>query len=70
MTAIMSFLIQLNRRKLRRNISVHKHTSKSELKVDGKMSEKGADRAGLMQAITNLGLVIGIIVIAIILALK
>ena len=70
MTAIMSFLIQLNRLKLRRNISVHKHTSKSELKVDGKMSEKGADRAGLMQSITNLGLALGIIVIAIILALK
>lgn len=49
---------------------MHNHTSKSELKVDGKMSEKGADRAGLMQAITNLGLVIGIIIIAIILALK
>ncbi|MEJ7580636.1 hypothetical protein WKI22_08870 [Acinetobacter baumannii] len=49
---------------------MHKHTSKTELKVDGKMSEKGADRAGLMQAIANLGLVLGIIVIAIILALK
>lgn len=62
--------IQLNRRKLRRNIYMHKHTSKSELKVDGKMSEKGADRAGLLQAITNFGLVVGLIVIAIILALK
>lgn len=49
---------------------MHKHTSKTELKVDGKMSEKDADRAGLMQSITNLGLALGIIVIAIILALK
>ena len=25
---------------------MHKHTSKSELKVDGKMSEQGADKVG------------------------
>ncbi|WP_284087117.1 hypothetical protein [Acinetobacter pittii] len=49
---------------------MHKHTSKSELKVDGKMSEKGADRAGQIQALTQLGLVIGLIIVAIILALK
>ncbi len=49
---------------------MHKHTSKSELKVDGKMSEKGADRAGLLQAITFFTLVLGVITIAIILALK
>lgn len=66
----LRFFINLTRARLRRNISMHKHTSKSELKVDGKMSEKGADRAGLLQAITNFGLVVGIIVIAIILALK
>lgn len=49
---------------------MNKHTSKSELKVDGKMSEKGADRVGLIQALTYLGLVLGIISIAVILALK
>ena len=49
---------------------MHKHTSKSELNVVGKMSEKGADRTGLVQAMTSLGLVIGSIVIGIILALK
>lgn len=27
------------------------HTSNSKLKVDGKMSEQGADRAGLLQSI-------------------
>jgi len=47
-----------------------KHTTKSELNVVGKMSEKGADRTGLLQAITNLGFVIGSIVIVIILVLK
>jgi hypothetical protein len=26
------------------------HTSNSQLKVDGKMSEQGADRVGLLQA--------------------
>ncbi|WP_171494532.1 MULTISPECIES: hypothetical protein [Acinetobacter] len=46
------------------------HTPKSELKVDGKMSEKGADRAGLLQAITSLVLAVGFIITTIILALK
>ena len=46
------------------------HTPKSELKVDGKMSEEGADRAGLVQAITSLILAVGFIITAIILALK
>ncbi|MDQ9890048.1 hypothetical protein [Acinetobacter pittii] len=49
---------------------MNKHTSKSELKVDGKMSEKGADRAGLIQALTYFGLVLGFVSVAIILALK
>jgi hypothetical protein len=49
---------------------MHKHTSKTELKVGGKMSEKGADRAGLIQSITNFGLVLGLTIVAIILALK
>ena len=46
------------------------HTPKSELKVGGKMSEKGADRAGFLQAITSLVLAVGFIITAIILALK
>ncbi len=66
----LRFLVPLNRRESRRSITMHKHTSKSELKVDGKMSEKGADRAGQIQALTQLGLVIGLIIVAIILALK
>ncbi len=49
---------------------MHKHTSKSKLKVEGKMSEDGADRAGLLQSIKDILLVIGLIVVTIILALK
>lgn len=49
---------------------MHKHTSKSNLKVEGKMSEDGADRAGLLQSIKDILLVLGLIVVTIILALK
>lgn len=47
-----------------------KHTTNSQLKVEGKMSKKGADRAGHIQAITNMLLVFGFITVSIILALK
>jgi len=46
------------------------HTSNSQLKVDGKMSEKGADRVGLLQAIALIILISGLVIIGIILALK
>lgn len=46
------------------------HTSNSQLKVDGKMSEKGADRVGFLQAIALLILVCGIVAIGLVLALK
>ncbi|MGC3818648.1 hypothetical protein [Acinetobacter sp. G11] len=46
------------------------HTSNSQLKVDGKMSEKGADRVGFLQAIALLILVCGIVTIGLVLALK
>lgn len=46
------------------------HTSNSQLRVDGKMSEKGADRVGLLQAIALMIIAIGVVTIGIILALK
>ena len=46
------------------------HTSNSQLKVDVKMSEKGADRVGFLQAIALLILVCGIVAIGLVLALK
>ncbi|SPL71732.1 hypothetical protein KPC_2910 [Acinetobacter stercoris] len=52
---------------------MHKHTSKSKLKVDGKMSEmseQGADRAGLIQSLALLILAIGISIALIIWAVN
>ena len=49
---------------------MHNHTSNSQLTVDGKMSEKGADRVGLLQAIAILIFVLGAVAIGLVLALK
>lgn len=37
------------------------HTSNSQLKVDGKMTSKGADRVGLMQGLALIILAIGVL---------
>ncbi|MEG2263595.1 MAG: hypothetical protein RSC68_04405 [Acinetobacter sp.] len=41
------------------------HTSNSQLKVDGKMTSKGADRVGLLQGIALNILAIGVLVFAV-----
>jgi len=44
---------------------MNNHTSKSQLKVDGKMSEIGADRVGILQAVACVIIAISILVSAI-----
>lgn len=61
----LRFSIQLNQRKLRRNLYMTNHTSKSQLKVDGKMSESGADYAGKIQSYAVLIVAISILISAI-----
>ena len=40
---------------------MQKNTSNSQLKVDGKMTSKGADRVGLMQGLALIILAIGVL---------
>ncbi len=61
----LRFSIQLNEAKLRRNIYMTNHTSKSHLKVDGKMSESGADYAGKIQSYALLIVALSVLVSAI-----
>ncbi|WP_165382976.1 hypothetical protein [Acinetobacter sp. WCHAc060033] len=52
---------------------MQKHTTNSQLKVDGKMTSKGADRVGLLQGVALLVLALsalGLSVAAILYALK
>ncbi len=44
---------------------MHKHTSDSQLKVDGKMTSKGADRVGMLQGIALLIFAISALVVSI-----
>lgn len=44
---------------------MRKHTSKSQLKVDGKMSESGADYAGKIQSYAVLIVAIAILISAV-----
>lgn len=44
---------------------MQKHTSNSQLKVDGKMTEQGADRVGLLQAIALIIFAVSILILAI-----
>lgn len=41
------------------------HKSTSQLKVDGKMTSKGADRVGLIQAIALCGFALATIILAV-----
>lgn len=44
-----------------RKTFMRNHTSNSQLKVDGKMTSKGADRVGLMQGLALIILAIGVL---------
>ncbi|WP_436868868.1 hypothetical protein [Acinetobacter courvalinii] len=44
---------------------MRKHTSKSQLKVDGKMSESGADRVGILQGIALIILALAVLTTAV-----
>lgn len=41
------------------------HTSNSQLKVDGKMTEQGADRVGLLQAIALIIFAVSVLILAV-----
>ncbi|WP_336141978.1 hypothetical protein [Acinetobacter sp. 102] len=40
------------------------HTSKSQLKIGGKMSESGADRVGILQAIALIIIALSVLITA------
>ncbi len=49
----------------RYTIYVNNHTSKSQLKVDGKMSESGADRVGLLQGVAYIIIALSVLITAV-----
>ncbi|MDC4997577.1 hypothetical protein OHW19_13430 [Acinetobacter baumannii] len=44
---------------------MNNHTSKSQLKVDGKMSESGADRVGLLPGVAYIIIAISVLITAV-----